>query len=91
MSVQRQRGVRVPYLDTLVPAVADPGDLLERLRRRRLTDATVSVDPGPLDEATLNLIRYVLAETRQDLVLELPQVSHEGRYGEFRTSGPLNP
>ncbi len=63
----------MPYLDALVPAVIDPGDLLERLRRLRFTDASVSVDHGPLDEATLNLIRYVLTETQQDLDLALPQ------------------
>lgn len=67
----------MPYLDTLVPAVADPGDLLERLRRLRFTDSSVRVDHGPLDEATLNLIRYVLAETRQNLVLALPQGRHD--------------
>lgn len=67
----------MPYLDALVPAVPDPGDLLERLRHLRLTDSSVRVDHGPLDEATLNLIRYVLRETQQDLVLALPQGRHD--------------
>lgn len=73
--------MRVPYLDTLVPAVSDRLDLLERLRRLRLTDAGATVDPGPLDEATLNLIRRVLAETSRDLALALPQGRHDVAVG----------
>ncbi|WP_299450970.1 hypothetical protein [uncultured Serinicoccus sp.] len=67
----------MPYLDALVPAVPDPADLLERLRRLRFTDGGASVDLGPLDEATLNLIRYVLAQTERDVVLALPQGRHD--------------
>lgn len=67
----------MPYLDVLVPAVTNPADLLERLRRRRLTDGGATVDPGPLDEATLNLIRRVLADTTRDLVIALPQGRHD--------------
>lgn len=65
------------YLDTLVPAAPDPADLLERLRRLRFTDGGAAVDLGPLDEATLNLIRCVLDETERDLVLALPQGRHD--------------
>lgn len=67
----------MPYLDALVPAVPDPADLLERLRRRRLTDGGATVDPGPLDEATLNLIRRVLAHTTRDMAIALPQGRHD--------------
>lgn len=67
----------MPYLDVLVPAVTNPGDLLERLRRRRLTDGGTTVDPGPLDEATLNLIRRVLTDTTRDLAVALPQGRHD--------------
>lgn len=67
----------MPYLDALVPAVTDPADLLERLRRRRLTDGGATVNPGPLDEATFNLIRRVLADTTLDLAIALPQGRHD--------------
>lgn len=60
-----------------MPSVADPRDLLERLRRLRFTDAGATVDPGPLDEATLNLIRRVLNSTSRDLALALPQGRHD--------------
>lgn len=67
------------YLDDLVPAVPDSSDLLERLRlrRRRLTDYARIVDLGPLDEATLNLVRRVLTTTTNDLSLELPRGRHD--------------
>lgn len=65
------------YLDDLVPAVPDASDLLERLRRLRLTDDAHIVDLGPLDEATLNLVRRVLTTTTNDLSLELPRGRHD--------------
>ncbi|MBB4854037.1 hypothetical protein HNP40_001417 [Mycobacteroides chelonae] len=65
------------YLDVLVPAITDPDDLLERLRRRRLTDGGSTVDPGPLDEATLNLVRRAVGQCDRDLVLALPQGRHD--------------
>lgn len=61
------------YLDHLVPAASDPSELIERLRRLRLTDNGRTVDLGPLDEATLNLTRHVLVTTNKDLSLELPR------------------
>ncbi|HUZ54669.1 MAG TPA: hypothetical protein VMU94_19350, partial [Streptosporangiaceae bacterium] len=61
------------YLDDLVPVAPDASDLLERLRRLRLTDDAHTVDFGPLDEATLNLVRRVLTTTTNDLSLELPR------------------
>lgn len=67
----------MPYLDTLVPVEPDPADLLERLQHRRLTDNGATVRLGPLDEATLNLIRYVLSNSERNLVLALPQGRHD--------------
>ena len=61
------------YLDDLVPVAPDPSELIERLRRLRLTDNGRTVDLGPLDEATLNLMRHVLVTTNKDLSLELPR------------------
>jgi hypothetical protein len=65
------------YLDDLVPAAPDPGELIERLRRLRLTDNGRTVDLGPLDEATLNLVRRVIVTTDKDLSLELPRGQHD--------------
>lgn len=65
------------YLDALVPSNPDPGDLLERLRHLRLTDGGAPVDPGPLDEATLNLVRRILAMDNRDLVVALPRGTHD--------------
>jgi hypothetical protein len=65
------------YLDDLVPVDPDPSELLERLRRRRLTDDGQTVELGPLDEATLNLVRRVIATTASDLSLELPRGRHD--------------
>ena len=65
------------YLDALVPADPDPRDLLERLRSLRLTDGGQTVDLGPLDEATINLVRWVLARRPEDLWLELPRGRHD--------------
>lgn len=61
------------YLDYLVPATPDPSELIERLRRLRLTDNGRTVDLGPLDEATLNLVRHAIVSTDKDLSLELPR------------------
>ena len=60
------------YLDDLVPIDPDPSELFERLRRLRLTDDGRTVDLGPLDEATLNLVRRVVTANR-DLSLEVPR------------------
>lgn len=65
------------YLDNLVPVDPDPSELLERLRRRRLTDDGQTVDLGPLDEATLSLVRRVITTTTRDLSLELPRGRHD--------------
>ncbi len=65
------------YLDDLVPVDPEPGEILERLRRRRLTDDGKTVDLGPLDEATLNLVRRVIATTTSNLSLELPRGRHD--------------
>ena len=61
------------YLDDLVPIAPDPSELFERLRRLRLTDDGRTVDLGPLDEATLNLVRRVVVTTNRDLSLEVPR------------------
>lgn len=77
MSIRGDGQGQLPYLDVLVPASDDPGDLLERLRKLRFTDSGATVNPGPLDEATLNLIRRVLSETNRDLAVALPQGRHD--------------
>jgi hypothetical protein len=65
------------YLDDLVPVNHDPSELIERLRRLHLTDDGQTVDLGPIDEATLNLSRRVIATTTSDLSLELPRGRHD--------------
>jgi hypothetical protein len=65
------------YLDALVPATPSPRDLLERLRQLGIRDGVVAVAPGPLDEATLNLVRRVIISTGRHLFLELPQGKHD--------------
>jgi hypothetical protein len=60
------------YLDDLVPIDPDPSDLFERLRQLRLTDDGRTVDLGPLDEATFNLVRRVVTANK-DLSLEVPR------------------
>jgi hypothetical protein len=65
------------YLDTLVPADPIPQDLLQRLRALGIADAGQRVVLGPLDEATLNLVRRVLTTTDRNLHLELPRGRHD--------------
>lgn len=61
------------YLDVLVPSDPAPGDLLERLLQMGIRDDGASVEPGPMDQATLNLIREVITATDDNLSLELPR------------------
>jgi hypothetical protein len=65
------------YLDALVPAAPDPNDLLERLRDLGVRDGRQPVELGPLDQATLNLVRRVLTTTSRNLSLELPRGRHD--------------
>ncbi|MBO3084100.1 DISARM anti-phage system protein DrmE domain-containing protein [Cellulomonas fengjieae] len=61
------------YLDVLVPAEIHPGDLLEKLHSLRVSDNGAPVTPGPLDQATINLVREVLTRTDKNLSLEMPR------------------
>lgn len=61
------------YLDALVPAAPDPRNLIERLRTLGIRDGGDRVDPGPLDEATLNLVRRLITTTGRNVSLELPR------------------
>lgn len=67
----------MPYLDALVPVQEDPQDLLQRVREMRFRDGGTTVNLGPLDEATVNLIRRVLRDHDRDLVLALPEGRHD--------------
>lgn len=61
------------YVDALIPADSQPTDLIERLRKLGVRDASRRVNLGPLDEATLNLARRVLMQEHRNLVLDLPR------------------
>lgn len=54
------------YLDVLVPPTPDPRDLVERLRKLGVRDAGQHVYLGPLDDATLHLIRLALTQTTRN-------------------------
>lgn len=70
-------GELVSYLDVLVPPAPDPRDLVERLRQLGVRDAGKHVHLGPLDDATLHLIRLALTRTSRNLTLELPRGKHD--------------
>ncbi|WP_109507087.1 hypothetical protein [Nocardioides speluncae] len=64
------------YLDTLVPADANPRDLLERLDALGVTDDGHRVQLGSADSATFNLVRLALAADR-DVSMHLPRGLHD--------------
>lgn len=70
-------GGAVTYLDHLVPPAAAPEDLFERLRALRLSDQGRTVQLGPLDQATLTLVRTALAQGVHNLYLSLPRGRHD--------------
>jgi hypothetical protein len=75
--MQAEGASAVTFLDALVPCTPDERDLVERLRHMRLRDAGQLVDLGPLDEATLRLVKRVLQTSPYDLMLEVPRGQHD--------------
>jgi len=65
------------YLDVLVPPAPDSRDLVERLRKLGVRDTGKHVHLGPLDDATLHLIRLALTQTTRNLTIELPRGDHD--------------
>lgn len=95
-SCEADGGELLSYLDVLVPPAPDPRDLVERLRKLGVRDAGKHVHLGPLDDATLHLIRLGLTQTTRNLTLELPRGKHDlavmiGIYVQLTRRGARRP
>src|SRR5947208_490751 len=65
------------WIDELVPAADGMDFLFDTLGRLSLADGGLAVNLGPVDLATLGLLRRTLQQPGLNLLLELPRGKHD--------------